>query len=147
MATTKAKASKGTKLQRGDGGGTETFTDIGDILSFSGPGESADVIEVTSLDDTSKEFISSGIVDAGEVTFELNFAGSATTQQNLRADLRAGVLRNFKVLLNDHATNPTTFAFSAFVVKFDGPSAGVGEQYKGSVTLRTSGLPSITYAP
>lgn len=144
---TKAKASKGTLVQRGDGGGSEVFTTIGEVLSFAGPGEAAESIDVTSFDSVAKEFISTGLPDGGEVTFELNFVGSDAQQQGLREDLRAGTVRNFKVVLNDHAVTKTTFAFSAVVTALEGPSAGQGEQYKMSVTLKVSGQATITYAP
>lgn len=145
---TKAKAAKGTLIQRGDGGGTEVFTTIGEVTNFSGPGEEAETIEATSFDSTSKEFISSGLPDNGEVTFSVNFVGSDTQQQGLRADLRAGTLRNFKIKLNDHATNPTTATFAAIVQSLDGPNAGgVSEIYKMDVTLKLSGPATWTYAP
>ena len=144
---TKAKASKGTLLKRGDGGGTEVFTTIGEVLSFNGPSESVTDINVTSFDSTAKEYISDGLVDGGEVTFDVNFVGSNTEQQGLRTDIRAGTLRNFELVLNDHASSPTTFEFSAVVKSLEGPFAGQSEQYKMSVTLKVSGLPTVTYAP
>ncbi len=144
--TTKAKASKGTLLQIGDGAGSETFATIGEILSFKIPGVKNDVIDVTSMDDAAKEFISSGITDGGELTFELNFAGPDTQQQQLRTDAIAGTLRNFKALINDHASVKTTFNFSAFITEVGGVEAGVGEQYKMSITAKVSGLATFSYA-
>lgn len=144
--TTAAKAAKGTLIQRGDGGGTEVFTTIGEVTNFSGPGEAIDTIDVTSFDSTGKEFISSGLPDNGEVTFDVNFVGSNAQQQGLRTDLRAGTLRNFKVVLNDHASVKTTFAFAAVVQSLVGPTAGVADAYKMSITLKVSGLATITYA-
>jgi hypothetical protein len=144
----KAKATKGTKCQRGDGGATETFTTIGEVMSFSGPTGEVSEINVTSFDSLGKEFISDGLPDSGEFSMEMNFIGNDAQQQGLRADQQNGVLRNFKLILNDHPTTPSTFAFAAIVKKFDGPKGGgVSEQYKTSVTLRISGLPTITYAP
>ncbi len=146
MSTSKAKASKGTLIQVGDGAGSEAFTSIGDVLSFSAPSESMDTIDVTAMDDTAKEFIPSGIVDGGEVTFDVNFAGNDAQHQSLRADLRAGTARNFKILLNDSTGTKTQFAFTGYVTKFDGAKAGIGEQYKASVTIKVTGLPTMTYA-
>lgn len=143
----KAKASKGTLIKRGDGGGSEVFTTIGEVMQFSGPSESVDQIDVTSFDSVAKEFISTGLPDAGEVKFDVNFIGGDAQQQGLRTDMRAGTLRNFKVILNDHVSTPTTFSFAAIVKSFEGPSAGVGEQYKMSISLKVSGLPTVTYAP
>lgn len=145
---TKAKAAKGTLIQRGDGGGPEVFTTIGEVTNFSGPGEEAETIEATSFDSAAKEFISSGLPDNGEVTFTVNFVGSDTGQQGLRTDLRAGTLRNFKVILNDHATTKTTATFAAIVSNLDGPTAGgVSDIYKMDVTLKLSGPATWSYAP
>lgn len=143
---TKAKAAKNTKLKRGDGGSPETFTLVGEVRSISGPSESVETIDVTSQDSTAKEFISAGLVDGGEVTLEMNLIGSDAQQQGLRSDMVNGTLRNFKLELNDHATNPTTFSFSAIVTNME-PSAELGSQYSTSVTLKVSGLTTVTWAP
>lgn len=144
---TKAKASKGTLIQRGDGGGTEVFTTIGEVVSFAGPGEEMGTIDATSFDSTAMEYIADGLVEGGEVTLGINFVGSDAQQQGLRTDLRAGTKRNFKILLNDHATNKTTFAFAALVTKIDGPKAGQKEKYSADVTLKVTELTTVTYAP
>lgn len=144
----KAKATKGTKCQRGDGGAPETFTTIGEVLSFAGPSGEVSEINVTSFDSTAKEFISDGLPDGGEFSMEMNFVGGDAQQQALRADIAAGTLKNFKLILNDNTVTPTTISFTALVKKFDGPKGGgVSEQYKASVSLRVSGLPTFTYAP
>lgn len=145
--SSKAKAAKNTKLKRGDGGSpTENFTLIGEVRSISGPSESVETIDVTSQDSTAKEFISAGLVDGGEVTFEMNLIGSDAQQQGLRDDMVNGRLRNFKLELNDHASTPTTFSFAALVTGIE-PSSELGSQYLSSVTLKISGLTTVTWAP
>ncbi|HEY1089316.1 MAG TPA: phage tail tube protein [Archangium sp.] len=146
MPPTKAKSSKGIQLQRGDGGGSEVFTTIAEVTNITGPTENAGELDATSFDSTGMEFIG-GLPDAGEVTFEVNFVGSNAQQQGLRTDSRAGTLRNFKLVLPDHATDPTTVAFSALVTKPPELSAAVNGVIKGSCTLKISGLPTWTYAP
>jgi predicted secreted protein len=144
--TTKAKMTKGLRIQRGDGGGTEVFTTIGEITNFSGPNESADQVDVTSFDSTAREFIA-GMNDNGEVSFDMNFLGNDAQQQGLRTDLRNGTLRNFKVLLADSTVSPTTFAFSAIVTSFDGPKGGVGQAVTASIKVKLSGQATVTYTP
>jgi len=144
--TTKAKSSKGIKLQRGDGGGSEVFTTIGEVTNIKGPSEKAPQLDATSFDSTGMEFIA-GLSDSGELTFDVNFVGSDAQQQGLRTDLRAGTLRNFKLILNDHATTPTTIAFAAIVTAAPEIAAGVNQVVKGSCSLKVSGLPTWTYAP
>ena len=142
---TKAKSTKGVLLQRGDGGGSEVFTTIAEVKSFDGPTESAPDIEVSNFDSTAEEFIA-GLPASGEVQMTLNFVGPDAQQQGLRTDLRAGTLRNFKLILNDHDTTKTTFAFAAIVKEL-----GISGQTKAAVeakcTLKLSGTPTVTYAP
>lgn len=144
--TTKATSTKNLKLQRGDGGGTEVFTTIGEVTNFKGPSETVAEIEVTSFDSTGKEYIA-GLTDGGDVTFDLNFVASNAQQQGLRTDLRSGTVRNFKIILNDHLTTPTTVIFAAVVKAAPDLSGGVNAAIKASVALRVSGLPVWTYAP
>lgn len=144
--TTKAKSSKGIKLQRGDGGGTEVFTTIGEVTNIKGPGEKAAQLDATSFDSTAMEFIA-GLSDSGELTFDVNFVSNDAQQQGLRTDMRAGTLRNFKLILNDHATTPTTIAFAAIVTAAPELSGSVNQVVKASCSLKVSGLPTWTYAP
>lgn len=145
---TKAKPTKNTLIQRGDGATpTEAFNTIGEVTSFSSPTETVEEIDVTNFDSTFKEYISSGLPDGGEITLEMNFVGSDAQQQGLRSDCRAGTARNFKFVMNDHATTKTTVTFAAFVKMIDGPKGAVGEAYKTSVTLKVTGQPTWSYAP
>lgn len=143
----KAKAAKNTLVQIGDGATSETFTTIGEVLSFSGPGEEAGEIDVTSQDSSAKEYISNGLADSPDMTIEVLFVGSNQPQQQLRVDLRAGTLRNFRYVLNDHPTNKTTATFAAIVKSFDGPSFSTGEPYKASISLKRSGETTWVYRP
>lgn len=144
--TTKATSSKGIKLQRGDGAGSEVFTTIGELTNVKGPSSKAPQLDATSFDSTAMEFIS-GLSDGGEVTFDVNFVGSNAQQQGLRTDHVAGTVRNFKLILNDHASTPTTVAFAAIITQPPDISAGVNQVVKGSCALKISGLPTWTYAP
>lgn len=143
-----AKASKGTKLQRGDGGGPEVFTTIAEVRDLKAPSESVEAVNVTHQDSPAAEFISNNIVDGGEVTFGINFIGSNAQHQGLRADLRAGTLRNFKLLVNDKTldVDKTTISFSGIVTNFDGPEAPVSGHYTANITVKVSGLPTVAYA-
>lgn len=144
---TKAKSTKNTKVQRGDGGGVEVFTTIGEVTGFSAPGREQGEIVVTNFDSASVEIIGDGLSDGGTITLPMNFVGGDAQQQGLRADCDAGLTRNFKIILNDHLSNPTTFSFPAIVKKVDGPKGNIGEAYKMDVTLRVAGTPVTTYSP
>ncbi len=141
---TGAKSSIGIKLQRGDGATVEGFTTIGEVTSFKGPSEKAPQLDATSFDSTSMEFVS-GLPDSGEVTFDCLFVGSNVQQQGLRTDLRAGTLRNFRLNLNDHVSDPTVVSFAAIVTAAPEVSASVNAVVKGSCSLRISGTPTWHY--
>jgi hypothetical protein len=148
MPPTKAKASKGTQLKRGDGGGSEVFTKVGELISVSGPGSTMATADATSHDSTAAEYIAT-ILDEGEVTLEYNLVGPDAQQQGLRTDQVNGTLRNFQlVFTSTHATTPTTAAFAALVTNI-APTAPApsGGKLTGSATLKISGLVTWTYAP
>lgn len=142
---TKAKASRGTLFQRGDGGGSEVFTTVAEVTSIKGPGTKVGTLDATSQDSLAKEFVAD-IPDYGEVTLDMIWVGSDAQQQGLQTDLDAGVTRNFKIVKNDHATTKSTISLSAIVTGFehDQPTGGV---YRVAVTLKVTGKPTITYAP
>src|SRR5687767_6528523 len=116
---TKAIGTAGTKLLRGDGAGPEVFTVIAEIISFSGPTESAKQIDVTSMDSTAREYIA-GLRDSGEISFDCNLVTSSATQQGLREDMDDRVQRNFRLILMDNTVEAdrTTVNFTAVVTNF-----------------------------
>lgn len=143
---TKATSTKGIKLQRGDGGGTEVFTTIGEVTSIKGPNEKASQLDATSFDSTAMEFIA-GVSEPGDLTFDVNFVGNNLQQQGLRTDLRNGTLRNFKLILVDSIATPTTISFAAIVTAAPELSGAVNGVLKGSCSLKLSGPSTWSYAP
>jgi hypothetical protein len=144
--TTKATSTKGIKLQRGDGAGSETFTTIAEVTNIKGPSEKAPQLDATSFDSTAMEYIA-GLVDAGDLTFDVNFVASDVQQQALRTDLRAGTKRNFKLILADHPTTPTTVTFAAIITSAPELAGSVNQVLKGSCSVKITGLSTWTYAP
>jgi len=139
---TRAKPAKGTKLMRGDGGGTEVFTTIGEVVDFSGPENEVAVIDATSFDSVADEVIA-GLPKTGPITFNLLYVGGNAQQQGLEADRVAGTLRNFRLQLNDHATTPTILAVSAIVNKVGLSGGGSNQAYKRSITITPSGAMTV----
>jgi hypothetical protein len=141
MATT-AAIGYGTLLKRGDGGGTEVFTAIGELKSLSGPSYSMDTPEATHMAsaNAAKEYVA-GLIDAGEVTAEVNFLNDST--QNLTAgiklDWKNRTKRNFQIYFPTATTNTITFA--AFVTGWS-PKASVGDILTVEVKLKVTGLPT-----
>jgi hypothetical protein len=143
-----ATSGSGLKLQRGDGATpTEGFTTVGEVTNVSGPDETVEQIDVTSYDSTAREFIAA-LPDSGEVTFEMNLIGSNAQQQGLRTDLRAGTVRNFKLIMKDKPleTDCTRVTFAAIVKALSPAFGGVDEANKLSCTLKVTGQPVWTYA-
>ena len=135
--TTKAIRSQGVVLKRGDGGGPEVFTAVGEITGFDGPSGSATVIDATHLASTAREKLM-GLPDEGQFSFNLNLDPSDAQQIGLKDDRAADppVLRNFELVLTDAA--PTKLSFSAFVTEFS-ISGAQDDKVAASVTLEISG--------
>jgi predicted secreted protein len=113
-----AKSGIGTHLQRGDGGGTEVFSNIAEILSIGGPSQTAAFIEVTNVDSPGgySEHIT-GLKDAGEISLDCNLVPQDATYKALLADFDGNVKHNYKIIFPDAST--TTGAFAAFVSGLD----------------------------
>lgn len=125
-----ADVSEGTVLKKG----TQA---IGGITSLGGPGLSREVIDVTDLDDDARAKIA-GLLDAGEVTLELNYEPDDTQHAQILTDILSsdGGSAAYSILFSDAAT--TTKTFTAFVSAFE-PSASVGDKLSASVTLTITG--------
>ncbi len=113
--TTNAIATQGTLVKRGDGGGPEVFTTIGEVVSFDGPGGKATIIDATHLQSTAKEKLA-GLPDEGEISMTLNFVPSDAQQTGLRNDRAARTKRNFKIVFTDAGAE--TASFSAYVLEY-----------------------------
>lgn len=127
--------TQGVALKRGNGVNPETFNIIGEITKFDGPGGSASVIDVTTLQSTAKEK-RMGLMDEGQYTFTMNLDPTDVQQAGLRSDRANRTLRNFQLVLTDISN--TTLAFSAFVLEFK-ISGAVDQVVTASVTLEISG--------
>lgn len=127
--------AQGTLLKRGDGAATEVFTAIPEIKTFSGPGGSASVIDVTDLSSTGKEK-RMGLKDEGQLQFTINYIPDNAQHIALRQDRNDRVLRNFQMVFTD--TGATQWDFSAYVTSFS-VAGGVDGVIEATVTLEISG--------
>jgi hypothetical protein len=127
--------AQGVNLQRGNGAAPEVFATVGEITQFDGPGGSATVIDVSTLQSTAREK-RIGLADEGQFTLQMNLDPSDATQTGLRADRIGRVKRNFKLVLTDTAL--TTLSFAAFVLEFK-ISGAVDQVVKAAVTLEITG--------
>lgn len=139
-----AIAAHGTLLKIGDGGGTEVFTTIAEVVDIGGPTMTLDPIDVTSHDSTAayREFIG-GLLDAGEVTLTINYVPTAATHDattGLIADMVARVVRNFQLVFPDSGT--TTWSISALITSFE-PGEPIDDKLSADITLKLSGQPTL----
>lgn len=145
MPVTGALAAKGTLLKIGDGATpTEVFTTIAEVVNITGPGLSMDPLDVTSHSSTAgwKEFIG-GLLDAGEVSFEINYIPTDATHDataGLINDMENRTKRNFEVIFPDSGNTKWTIA--ALVTGFE-PGAPVDGKLTASVSLKLSGQPTL----
>lgn len=141
MATS-AISAHGTQLKVGDGADPEVFTTIAEVKDISGPPQTMDTEEVTNHDSGGwKEYIPT-LLDAGEVTFDVNYTGD-TSQTSLRTDQQARTLRTWNIVIP--FDTPETLEFSGYITNFsyNFPVAGVAS---GSLTIKVTGAITSTTA-
>jgi predicted secreted protein len=134
----------GTLLKIGDGGDPESFTTITEVTDIGGPSLEMNTIEMTSHDsvDGWAEFVG-GILDAGEVTFSINYIPTDSTHDagtGLIKDMADRTVRNFQLVFPDGSS--TTWSFSALVTNFE-PGEPVDDKLSADVTLKISGKPTL----
>ena len=117
--------SKGIKLSYSSTG-TESYTDLTDLLEIPSLGGSVDKVDVTTLADASKKYIN-GIKDYGDLAFKFNYAKEQFTTLN---GLTGSV--NFKVTLPDNTT--ATFSGEPSV-SLEGVGVGAAMTYTLNISL------------
>lgn len=139
-----AVSAYGTLLKIGDGGGGgEVFTTIAEVLDISGPAYAVDVIDVTAHDTGPYHQKLVTLIDAGQVTFDINFNALATQgfTGGLYNDMVNRTLRNFKIVLP--TTVNKTGSFSAYITTY-GINAPVEGALRSSITLDIVGAVTWT---
>jgi hypothetical protein len=108
---------------------------IGEMTSYTGPGGSASVINVSHLQSTRQEK-RMGLPDEGQFTFDINFIPGDRGQIRVRQDRIARTEQTFRLYLTDVAES--YLEFNAFVLGFEIAGA-VDDKVSGSVTLEITG--------
>lgn len=119
--------SKGIKLSYSSSG-TESYTDLTDLLEIPSLGGSIDKVDVTTLADASKKYIN-GIKDYGDLAFKFNYAKEQFTTLN---GLTGSI--NFKVTLPD--TTTATFSGEPSV-SLEGVGVGAAMTYTLNISLNS----------
>lgn len=134
--SSQALEAQGMLLKIGNGASPEVFTSIAEIKTFSGPGGSAAVIDVTDLSSLAKEK-RMGLADEGQLSFTINYIPNNTQHALLRAQRASREETNFKLVFTDDSP-ATTWSFSAFVTGF-AVSGAVDGVVEANVTLEITG--------
>ena len=129
---------------------TASTTAIGNIISFSGPDQSRDSIDKSTMDSTNKwrEFIN-GMLDAGEVTFDVNYDGAASgTANDLNTLATSGSVYEAKIVINDHTTaaSRSNWKCNGFITAL-GHAIPFDDKITQSVTVKFTAAPTFTDNP
>lgn len=139
---TGALSSFGTLIKMGDGASPEVFTTIAEVRDISGPSWALGTEEVTNHDSAGwREYIPT-LLEAGEVSFDINFKGDATqgfAAGSVYAAMTGKVKKNFTITLPSGvgATNDV-LSFAGYVTGFElaAPVEGV---LSASLTIMITG--------
>ena len=132
-----ALEAQGTLLKMSTGSTSPyTYTTIPEVKSFSGPGGSASVIDVTDLSSTAKEK-KMGLSDEGQLSFTINFNPDDTSHDALRTRRAARTLTSFQLVFTD-GSPATTWTFFAYITGLS-ISGAVDGVIEANVTLEITG--------
>jgi hypothetical protein len=113
-----------------------SYVEVAEVTSITWPGYSRDAVEATHLnsDDQFREYVP-GLMDAGEVTFELNFIPSVSDV--IIAALTAAAIQQFKIT----AQGGANCVFRGIVTSYQ-PQSPVDDRMTASATIKVTGKPT-----
>jgi len=115
--------------------------EVGEVVSFSGPGGSASVIDVTHLGSTRREK-RMGIPDEGQISFEVNLVPTDVGQLLLLGDRADRTKRSGYLYLTD--TGGTILTFEGYCTQFS-IQGSVDNKIQASVTIEITG--EVNWSP
>lgn len=121
--------------------GTEVFTSIAEVKSIGGFNLSLATPEVTHMEsvDGVREYLA-GLKDAGDLTVGVNFLPTSATHTGLMADLKAGTIRNLKLVLPN---NWGTYDFTGFCSNF-GLAIDMESAIQANLTFKLNSYPVLS---
>lgn len=116
------------------------WLEIGEVVTFDGPGGSASMYETTHLRSTAKEK-KIGLMDEGQLTLSINWDLDSDAGQQAASDARKSrEEKSFKLTFSDDSTA----TFSGYVMGVSA-SGGVDDKVSGSVTIEITGEVTWSY--
>jgi hypothetical protein len=139
-----ALSAFGTLLKLGDGGSPESFTTVAELRTISGPSLSADALDATTHNTPTpfRRFIA-GLLDGGEVSFDLNWIPQETTHSystGVLKDMLNRTRRNIQLVFPD--VGLTTWTLPIIFTAFE-MSSDPADILQASVTAKVSGPPTF----
>lgn len=131
-----AYATQSTVIRRGGDESPTVYTAIPQCVNINGPTASANEIDVTNLASSAKEYVT-GLVDYGQVTFDLILDRNNAIHSGLKNDLDNNTIRSYQIETPDGVVE----SFEARVSGLD-QNINTDDAVKASVTLRLTG-PSV----
>lgn len=139
---TTAAFKGGFKFKVGDGGSSETFTDIENLRDISNFGKTNPLIDSTTFDSTAREYIA-GLPDGSEFTLSCLQVLDSSSQQNVvKGKVDTGSTFNVQLEQTD-GTNTKTYSFAVVGVGYEiAPS--YEEASMINFTLKISGTITVS---
>jgi hypothetical protein len=136
---TNAAIGYGSAFAVGDGGSPEVFTDLGEIITITGPAPVRETVDATHMASPNRyrEHIA-GLIDGGEVSVEMNYLPGGATEILLNACLEQVLPRNYRIT----TANTEALAFSGFCTSRSA-AIPLDDKMTLSATFKVSGDPAF----
>lgn len=132
-----SQKAQGTKIAYSAGSTSPvSFTNITKVTNINMGGASRSEIDITDLDSVAMEY-DAGLVDYGNLTFDVNYKPEETTHQQLDSLFASGALRFWRITGSD-ASPKQTATVAGYIAGFTKQYA-VNSVIKAQVTIRCTG--------
>lgn len=134
--------SQGCAIYKGDTASPIVYTEVGQVISISGPDGTTGEIDVTNLASTAKEFVAS-LPDFGSIALEVSWDHATTANQHaaLYTDFLAQTTGDYQIRLSDSPR--TTMQITAFPNQYS-VSLGVDDKVTANISLRATSAVTIS---
>lgn len=135
-------SAAGTTLSR-KASGSETFSQVTQLISMSGPNTAIADIDTTLLASTAKTFVPS-IPDNGEVTFQVFSVPGDAVYVVLQGLSQNPEVDSWEITLPDGTTAGSTVTFSGYIKTFGQSGYAIDDKPVSDLTLKVTGLVTLT---
>ena len=126
---------------------SSNYTSVGNIQSIDGPNQGRNSIDVSTMESTSRfrEFLP-GALDAGELTCEMNYDGTASGTADALNTLYASTATNWEWTIQflDNTSTPSKFASIGHLTALGFAVPSFDDKVSQSLSLKLTGVPTYT---